>query len=219
MLVELAALLVIVGIILLIVGVFIARQYTLRSKLLTAFLVIVLLSIGTLSVIDNYLMRESLTQSANQTLTAAAKQYATRVDQFNNSMLVATKTAARLPSLIKYLKQENARAEVSDVALENLKVMQSGDSNAISYALISPSGINVLDTLAENVGIDESNNDYYGRAIKNGGVYRSPVTFINNTASLFFSSVVKDASGKTLGHFIFPKKRARFLIYIQQTLT
>ena len=199
MLVEFAALLVAVGMILLIVGVFIARQYTLRSKLLTAFLVIVLLSIGALSVIDNYLMRESLTLSANQKLTAAAKQYASRVDQFNNSMLAATQAAARLPALIRYLKQDNKLAEDKGVALENLRVLQSSDVNAISYALILPSGLNVLDTLAVNIGADESNTDYFRRVVKNSGVHRSSITFIDDTASLFFSSAVKDSSGKILG--------------------
>ena len=40
MLLEVAGLLVASGILLLVIGIFIARQYTLRAKLITAFLVI-----------------------------------------------------------------------------------------------------------------------------------------------------------------------------------
>ena len=41
---------------LLVVGIMIARQYTLRAKLLTAFLFIVLLSLGLLAALDSYLI-------------------------------------------------------------------------------------------------------------------------------------------------------------------
>jgi len=199
MLIELAILLVAGGLVLLIVGVLIARQYTLRSKLLTAFLVIVLLSIGILSVVDHTLMRNSLTLSANTTLTAAAKQTANRVDQFNNSLLVATQTASKIPSLIKYLKQGNKPAEVSNAALDNLKVLQSRDAHVISYALLLPSGLNILDTSSENIGNNESNENYFKRAVQTGEVYRSPITFVDNAASLFYSSIVKSSSGEFLG--------------------
>ena len=45
---------------LLIIGIFIARQYTLRAKLVTAFLVIVLTSLGVLAVLDGHIMSERL---------------------------------------------------------------------------------------------------------------------------------------------------------------
>ena len=199
MLVNFAVLLVSVGLVLLIVGVLIAKQYTLRSKLLTAFLVIVLMPIAALSVIDNYLMRESITQSANKTLATAAKQTASRVDQFNDSVLLATQTASKLPALIEYLGKDNKLMEDNPGALENLNVLRSRDANVISYALLLPSGINVLDTLAKNVGKDESAENYFQHLVKNGGSYRSPVTFINKTPSLFFSSIVKNSSGQFLG--------------------
>lgn len=203
MLVEFAALLVVIGLGLLVVGIIIARQYTLRSKLLTAFLVIVLMSIGALSVIDNHLMRESLTLSANKTLGAAAKQYASRVDQFNNSTLGATTTASKLPALVSYLNDSLDKkytiTEGGATALENLRILQSRDANAISYALLSPAGLNVLDTVEANIGNDESNENYFQRIIKGDDAYRSPISFIENAPSLFYSSRVKNSSGKFIG--------------------
>ena len=57
---------------LLIIGIFIARRYTLRAKLVTAFLVIVLTSLGVLAVLDGHIMSESLTEGANKSLASAA---------------------------------------------------------------------------------------------------------------------------------------------------
>ena len=82
MLIKLAILLVVVGVLMLVVGIFIARQYTLRAKLLTAFLVIVLVSMGVLTFLSSYIMGESLSKSANQMLASAGRQYADRLDEF-----------------------------------------------------------------------------------------------------------------------------------------
>ena len=83
MLLEIAGLLVISGILLLVIGIFIARQYTLRAKLITAFLVIVMTSLTVLALLDGYILADNLTEGANKALTSAARNYAERIDQFN----------------------------------------------------------------------------------------------------------------------------------------
>ncbi len=71
MLLEVAAALVIGGVLLLVIGIFIARQYTLRAKLVTAFLLIVLESLSVLAVLDGYIMSENLSEGANKALSSA----------------------------------------------------------------------------------------------------------------------------------------------------
>ena len=82
MLLEIAGALVASGILLLIIGIFIARQYTLRAKLVTAFMVIVLTSLAVLAVLDGYIMGRNLTDGANKSLSLAARNYADRIDRF-----------------------------------------------------------------------------------------------------------------------------------------
>ena len=60
MLIEFAGILVVIGLVMLVVGIFIARQYTLRAKLLTAFLMIVMVSLGVLSLLDSHIMQKAL---------------------------------------------------------------------------------------------------------------------------------------------------------------
>lgn len=83
MLIELSGLLVFVGLVLLAVGIFIARQYTLRAKLLTAFLLIVMVSLSVLALLDGHIMQKTLTETAQKALTSASRQYANRLDEFN----------------------------------------------------------------------------------------------------------------------------------------
>ncbi len=97
MLLEIAGLLVISGVLLLVIGIFIARQYTLRAKLMTAFLVIVLASLTVLAVLDGYIMEENLSDGANKALSSAARNYAHRIDQFNRQNSLFLKTEADLP--------------------------------------------------------------------------------------------------------------------------
>lgn len=214
MLVEFAAALVAVGIILLIVGILIARQYTLRSKLLTAFMFIVLVSLGTLAIIDNYLMRDSLTSSATKTLVASAKQYSNQIDRFNSATLEAVLTASRLPALMQYLTEPSAEVKNKTTVSKILDVLQSDDSYAISYALLDAKGINQLDTFEQSQGDDESKEAYFQHVMDKGGVYRSSLIFAkNNDAVLFFSSVVKDDDGNAIG-VLRAKYNADVLSYI-----
>ena len=167
MLIKLAGLLVVVGILMLVIGIFIARQYTLRAKLLTAFLVIVLVSLGVLTLLDSYIMGESLTKSANQVIASAGRQYADRLDEFNHINMKSIQSEARLPTIVNFLsmKVEPYNRQTMLEILIALKAKQSG--KITSYAVLNAEGINVLDTEMDNVGKDESDSGYFKEVVKN----------------------------------------------------
>lgn len=200
MLIELAGLFVASGVLLLIVGIFIARQYTLRAKLLTAFLVIILLSLTAVALLDSFIMGESLNKSANQVLSAAARQYADRLDEFNHLNLKSIQAEAKLPTITSFLSHQ-IEPYNRQIMLEILNAIQSKQSGKISsYAILNSDGINVLDTQMENVGKDESRQIYYKEAIRNKAAYRSPVLFDDyEEPSLYFSSPIVDLAGQLLG--------------------
>ena len=103
MLLEIAELLVFSGILLLIVGIFIARQYTLRAKLVTAFMVIVLTSLTVLALLDGYIMSQNLAEGANKALISAARNYTDRIDQFNRKNAQLLITEANLPAINNFI--------------------------------------------------------------------------------------------------------------------
>ena len=200
MLIKLAGLLVFVGILMLIVGIFIARQYTLRAKLLTVFLVIVVVSLGVLTLLDSYIMGESLAKSANQMMASAGRQYADRLDGFNHSNMKAIQNEAKLPTIVNFLsmKVEPYNRQTMLEILIALKAKQDG--KITSYAILNADGVNILDTEMDSVGKDESDGVYYTEVIKNNTAYRSPIIFSNySEPSLYFSSPIVDLSGILLG--------------------
>lgn len=200
MLLKLAGLLVVVGILMLVIGIFIARQYTLRAKLLTAFLVIVLASLGVLTLLDSYIMGESLTKSANQAMASAGRQYADRLDEFNYSNMKSIQTEAKLPTIVNFLsmKTEPYNRQTMLEILIALKAKSGG--KITSYAVLNTDGVNLLDTEIDNIGKDESDGVYYTEAIKNKHAYMSPVIFTNyEKPALYFSSSIVDLSGRLLG--------------------
>lgn len=207
MLFEFASLLVIAGVILLIVGILITRQYTLRAKLLTAFLVIVLMSLGVLAWLDNRSMRESLTASANQLLAATARQFADRLDEFNRDNLQAVITEASLPALVQFLETGGEPPYNRKTILEILNALQSRHDGVLtSYAILDENGVNLIDTDGANMGANESSHLYFTAVVENDAAYRTPVMFEPDVPpSIYFSSPIKNMSGRFLGVL-----RARF---------
>lgn len=201
MLLEIAGFLVVSGVLLLVAGIFIARRYTLRAKLITAFLVIVLTSLTVLAVLDGYMMRESLSEGANKALISAARNYATRIDQFNRQNSQFLETEASLPAIVAFIAHRAEPPYNRQTLLEILRALQSRQDNTIiSYAILDAQGINILDTDSENLGTDEGEHDYFS-SLTTGkrGSYRSPIIFSEQAPVIVFSSAIKDLSGKLIG--------------------
>ena len=199
MLIELAGLLVFIGLVMLVVGIFIARQYTLRAKLLTAFLMIVMVSLGVFTLLDTHIMRQALTESAKQSLSSANHQYAKRLDEFNQHHLATIKAESNLPAVIKFASQNKIHS--SKVMHEFLLALKAKhNSQIVSYAILNSSGINIIDTDTSLTGNDEGKSDHFVGAIKNKSAYRSAVVFEkNNEAMIYFSSAIVNDRDEILG--------------------
>ena len=202
MLLEVAGLLVISGILLLIIGIFIARQYTLRAKLITAFLVIVMTSLTVLALLDGYILADNLTEGANKALTSAARNYAERIDQFNEQNSLFLKTEADLPAVNLFLSRNAEPPFNRKTLLEILRALKSRHNDIItSYAILNMQGINMLDTVSANIGEDESRHEYFNVFMGDNKLdsYRSPIIFDENQSVIIFSSPINDLAGNLLG--------------------
>lgn len=202
MLLEIAGALVIGGVLLLVFGIFIARQYTLRAKLVTAFLLIVLASLTVLAVFDGYIMSENLSEGANKALSSAARNYATRIDQFNRQNSLFLKTEASLQAINLFITRKAAPPFNRQALLEILRALKSRQNDVItSYAILNTEGINILDTVSENIGVDESKQKYFNKLAANSKLttYRSPIIFDDKQSVIVFSSAINDLSGKLIG--------------------
>jgi len=201
-LLEIAGGLIASGILLLIIGIFIARQYTLRAKLVTAFMVIVLTSLAVLAVLDGYIMGQNLSDGANKALASAARNYADRIDQFNRQNAQFLRTEASLPAISRFITRKAEPPYNRQALLEILLALKSRQQDIIySYAILDKQGINILDTDSANIGIDESQNTYFNVLTGRNrlSTYRSPIIFEDQQPVMVFSSAINDLSGKLIG--------------------
>ncbi len=179
---------------------------SIRTKLILSFLVVALIPLLLLAFIDKHTTENALTENARQALSAEAHETANRIDGFINANLNAVRVEAILPGLAAYLGLPPERRNGSPqemLATETLTRLSRKDMlNIISYALLNLKGQNVLDTNTREVGRDESGQDYFQEPLKTqlpfvSSIRQSPT--IPNLVTLFFSSPVRDAKGKTLG--------------------
>ena len=200
MLIELAGLLVGSGLFLLIIGVFVARQYTLRSKLLTVFLVIVLMSLAVLAFLDSFIMNDALMQGAKKELLNSARNYAERIDDVNRFNTQSIEKEAALPAINYFLTRKARPPFHRQAILEILRVLKSRqNARVLSYAILNKEGINLLDTNIKNIGKNESKEDYYLQVLTKNKSYRSTVVFEQDQPMMIFSSAIRDLSGKLIG--------------------
>jgi len=200
MLIELAGLLVGSGLFLLIIGVFVARQYTLRSKLLTVFLVIVLMSLAVLAFLDSFIMSDALMRGAEKELLSSARNYAERIDDVNRFNTQSIEKEASLPAINYFLTRKARPPFHRQAILEILRVLKSRqNAHVFSYAILNTDGINLLDTNIENIGKDESDEAYYSSVLIEDKAYRSTVVFEKERPTITFSSAIRDLSGQLIG--------------------
>lgn len=188
---------------------FIARQfanYSLRTKLILAFLLVALIPLGILGFSNIRTTRRELTDAANQSLTAAASQTAAKLDTFINTNLDAIRTEAQTPALARYLSQSASQRSGSPEEAEVAAILQAlarkDQLYILSYALLDGRGVNALDTHTPDIGLNVAGQDYFQEPVRTGLPYVSPVQFSPTTpgvAELYFSSPVRNSTGNTIG--------------------
>lgn len=190
-------------------GYFVIRDFTsfsLRTKLVVAFLLVTLGSLGALAYLNIRSTRAALLDNTNRSLLTAAHQTATSIDTFIKTNLDDIEVEAQLPVWTKYLALPEGQRDQSSPegfeALSTLLALNHRDPVHISsYALLDIQGHNLLDTLRSDTGKDESAQVYVKTVLETQQSYVSPVIFAETTESpfIYFSSPIEDAEGNIIG--------------------
>lgn len=193
---------------LLVYGVMVIRQfksYRLRTKLIIGFVGTGILIAGIIIFAADYFTRQELTKVASQTLLAAAKQTANNVDNFIRSNLDNVSIEAKLPVIVSYLNlppDQRAGSPEEAEASAVLNVLSRKENPYLSsYALLDRQGQDILDTYANDVGLDKADRDYFQMVLKTGQPYASPVRFSKTVkdASIYFAAPVRNNFGEIIG--------------------
>jgi GAF domain-containing protein/HAMP domain-containing protein len=180
-------------------------RFGLRTKLLIGFIGVAILPLGILGFVNNQSNRTLLLEQTNTDLLKSASQSAFTVDTFIQNQLDTVRTEAQIVDLAEYLQApaaQRAGTIEEDRARRILQALQRKDPIYISsYALLDKSGMDVLDTFTDDIGLDKSNRDYYLGALKKGSPYVSSVQISQTTLepSIYFSAPVRNQAGDILG--------------------
>ncbi len=177
-------------------------RYSLREKLVAAFLAVALLPLMIIVALSNSSSRAVLVTTANQQLLSAARQTAATVDDFFINSLRTIRTEANVLEESGYLAiepAERAGSEAESIALAQLKAYRDKDPlNISSYALLDPAGQVLLEYPPNSPQVNESGRSYIDIPVESDAPYASEVLFtpIAGGPFLYFSAPVHDESGE-----------------------
>ncbi|MGD8583881.1 MAG: HAMP domain-containing protein, partial [Chloroflexota bacterium] len=180
-------------------------RYTLREKLVAAFLSVALLPLLIIVALSNSSNRFVLIDNANQQLLSAARQTAVSVDDFFVNSLRTIRTEANVLGETGYLDlapAERAGSPAEAIALAQLKTYRDKDPlNISSYALLDPAGQVLLEYPPNSPRLDEGESTYLRIPLESGSPYASEVLFtpIPGGPFLYFSAPVRDEADQIAG--------------------
>jgi PAS domain S-box-containing protein len=179
---------------------------SLRTRLITFFLVVALLPLGAQASFSYRSSHEIMTTEAQQHLLSGAEATAARLDYFIDQTLTELEVFSLIPDLADALRlpadqlANSPSEQHSKIILGQLR--RTDETHIASYALLDRAGKNLIDTLPSNIGRDEAQRSY-AQAILSQGMarYVSPVEFSETAAQplLHFSTPVRDADGTIIG--------------------
>lgn len=177
--------------------------YSIRAKLMLAFILITGLPAIFLVFYNNYRISGFLSQQANQKLLENASSVASDIDVFIQTNLDLIRTEAQLPSIVNFMTQALGAEESLEARVELGKILNSltrkDPVNIRSYALLDRNGVNIVDTDPKRVGLDESGFfEYYRRPLLSG-LPTVALHYSGSDAILTFSAPVTREDGQTIG--------------------
>ena len=211
----------ILGVLFMIYMVLLSMQFvsaTLRIRLITSFMAIVIIPLVILSFIQSGFTSQVQRDEVDRSLMLAAQQTAIGVDQFITGTRDAVLNASKFRVFYQYLETDPSMRTGSDLEEQmrsTLRVLDTTEINSTiylsSFALIDIDGNNLYDTMQErltdeldprvirSLGIDidtlvggrqpyEGNEDYFRYAAQTGVPYISPLQIISSTQSYFYVS-------------------------------
>ncbi len=200
----------ILGVLMLTFFLLMARQLmatTLQIKLVVAVLGLVLVPLSIVAVLGVNNMRSAVTHQTYQSLSAAAIQTATEVDNFITLNLNSVNVTAQLPVMVDYLsKRSHGSYEISSkINLDDaVRSLALGDQTGFdSLALLDTTGTNVYDTLGypNQPVVDELGYDYFTAAMTTNTPYVSQVEIFraSGKTGITFSRAIYALTGERIG--------------------
>jgi GAF domain-containing protein/HAMP domain-containing protein len=180
--------------------------YSFQTKLLLVMLVLALAPTLTLSAMNIRVTQELLEETASNQLKETSNQVARAFDDYIATRLDAIRADAQLGDVVAYLSlapEQRAGSEAEAHVRKLLDTLVRRDPVYISsYAILDVNGIDLIDTYADDIGLDKSDRDYFQEPFRTGLPYVSPLRrseTYNESSSIYFSAPVRTDLGESVG--------------------
>ncbi|TLN15412.1 hypothetical protein FDZ74_08420, partial [bacterium] len=178
---------------------------TLRIKLISSTLAVVLIPLILLAFINSRFTQNALQSQINQSLKLAAQQTADKVDEFLRKTRDTVSYQAGLPTIYNYLSMNPEERNLSlvkdqlDLTIDSLQFEHS--DYLTSIAIINMFGENIYDTSPFLVGTNEKALDYFNITTSTEKPYASPVLFSEDTGAgyIYFSAPIRSPQQQLIG--------------------
>jgi putative methionine-R-sulfoxide reductase with GAF domain len=192
----------------------------LRTKLVSAFLLVTLVPMAIISYLNYRSTTQALVQAANVKIAGAAQFAADQVDSFFKATLNTTLVKAQDPVIVDYLLLPSYQRAGSAEEAQVYKLLQAYSHEdplfVNSIGVIDTIGRSLADTSQDEIGVDKHDRVYFRQPLETGLPYSSELIFSATTGkpSLYFTAPVRNpADGNIIGVF-----RIRYDAAILQTI-
>ncbi len=184
------------------------RFLLLLSKITLAMIYAVLIPIIILIATGSASLKNSLKPRQEEDMRVKATLVAQNIHDFirtNKRILQSDAGSSAIVEYLSYLDEygdNNGKKRLEDQALESLYSFRQKNTFMIeSYAILDLSGKNILDTVSENIGNDESEADYFAQPLENNLPFVSDIskTRTSSKYSFYFSAPIRLKNGKVVG--------------------
>lgn len=194
-------------------------SFNLRVKLTIAALVISLVPFAVFSWINLNRLTDLLQSNAETELATLSYQTSLSLDNFIENNLNNVRTQAQLPGFSDYLSLPEANRpgsqQEANVSRALSSLLRSNIVFISAIGLVDLNGVNVIDAVVEEVGVNLQDQGYFREAIRTGLPYLSPVQVDPESGelSLYFAAPVRNAARQVVGIF-----RVRYRASVLQAL-
>jgi len=183
-------------------------DFSLRAKLVSAFLIVTLVPMAIISYLNYRSTTQALVQAADVKIAGAAQVAADEVDAFIHNTLDAVRVKAQDPVIVNYLllPAYQRAGSVEEAQLYKLFNAYSREDSLYenSIGVIDAKGESLADTSQAEIGVDKSDRIYFQQPVKTGLPYTSELIFseLTQKPSLYFTAPVRNpADGTLIGVF------------------
>jgi putative methionine-R-sulfoxide reductase with GAF domain len=183
------------------------RQYPLRARLISTFLLLTIVPLTILGWQTYATTHDILQEQIEAEILRGSITSGAEFQEFLDTQLNTLRFQARATEFIEYLnlpQSQRDNSETESLVYDKLKSFGKNKPSYIkSYALLDANGIDVLDTKKSRIGTSFAKHDFFTVVITDKQPYVSGLSISSGTENnIYFAAPINSKSGELLGVYV-----------------